>query len=133
MDIAKVGRSNPLNLNTDVTDVQSKPVEDTFEKRLQSAFDKKDDKELKKVCREFEGILLNMMYKQMKATVQKSDLIPSDTGTAIFEGMLDDKLVEEASKNSGTGLGDTLYKQLSRRLQSAYKPAAKGDQGLEKE
>ena len=120
-------------MNTDITTVPSKPLDDSFEKRLQSAFDKKDDKELRKVCREFEGILLTMMYKQMKATVPKSDLLPSDTGTEIFEFMLDDKLVEEASKNSGTGLGETLYKQLSSRLQSTYKPAAKGEQGLDKE
>jgi peptidoglycan hydrolase FlgJ len=124
MEIGKVGNTG-INGST-VESSKTKAVDDSFEKRLQSAFDKKDEKELKKVCKDFEGILLNMMYKQMKATVPKSELIPSDVGTDIFESMLDDKLMEESVKSNGTGLGETLYKQLSSRLQSTYKPVTKG-------
>jgi Rod binding domain-containing protein len=36
--------------------------------------------------------------------------------------MLDDQLMEEASKGSGTGLGDVLYKQLSKQMKAVYKP-----------
>lgn len=65
---------------------------------------------------EFEGLLLNMVYKQMRATVVKSNLIPKPMGREIFESMLDDELVKEASKDRSYGLAEELYKQLSRNL-----------------
>lgn len=58
------------------------------------------------------------MYKQMKATVPKSSLFPKDSGTEFFESMLDEKLVENASKTNSLGLADLLYKQLSKQMKS---------------
>lgn len=118
MDIS--GINDKIN-NATVQNAKNKVGDDSFEKRLKSALDNKDEKELKKVCRDFEGILLNMMYKEMKASIPKSDLAPEDSGKEIFEGMMDDKLVEEASKSGRMGLGEMLYKQLSRQLKSTYK------------
>ena len=124
MDIS--GISNGLVKNT-IDSTKKQVAEDIFERHLTSAMDKNDEKELKKACQEFEGILLDMMYKQMKATVPKSDLIPSDIGNDIFQSMLDEKLVEEASTSNSFGLGDILYKQLSKKLMSTYKPSNEGE------
>lgn len=118
MDISKI--NDKLNTNT-INNAKDKINDDAFEKRLKSAMDKNDDKELKKVCKDFEGILLNMMYKEMKATVPKSDLVPADAGKDIFDSMLDDKLVDESAKSGGLGLSDVLYKQLSKQLSNQYK------------
>jgi len=93
----------------------------SFEQRLVKALDEKNDEELKKACQDFESIVLNIMFKQMRATVMKSDLVPEDAGTEIFQSMLDEKYVEEATKSGGIGLGDMLYKQLSKKLNSVYK------------
>lgn len=117
MDISKI--SGNINSNT-VNSTRNKVSDDSFEKHLKSAFDTKDDEDLKKACQEFEGIMLNMLYKQMKATIPKSELLESDMGKEIFESMLDEELVEEASKSGSLGLGDTLYKQLSKRLKASY-------------
>ena len=102
-------------------------TQNDFEGRLKKAMDKDDEKELKKVCEDFESILLSSMYKQMKATIPKSDLIPGDMGKDIFDSMLDDKLIEEASKSNSVGLSALLYKQLSKQLQSIYKPVNGGE------
>lgn len=99
----------------------------SFEDKLQAAYDKKDDEKLKSVCKEFESIFLNMMMKQMRATVQKSDLIPSSMGTEVFEGMLDEKLMEEASKGRGFGLGDSLYNQMKMQISQKYTPESVTD------
>ena len=123
----EIGGINNNLVNNSMDTAKNKVSEDEFEKKLQAAMNKKDDKELKKVCQDFEGLMLNMLYKQMKATVPKSDLIPSDMGKDIFESMLDDKLVEESSKSKSVGLADMLYKQLSRQMKSSYKPVEKGD------
>jgi flagellar protein FlgJ len=115
------GVSDKLVGNT-IDNTKTRAAGDEFERRLKAAMETKDDKELKKVCQEFESIMLTMMYKQMKATVPKSGLMPESTGRDIMESMLDEKLIEKASESKGAGLGDVLYKQLSKRLNPTYKP-----------
>jgi peptidoglycan hydrolase FlgJ len=122
MDISSI--NNNLNSNT-MNNAKNKVVDDDFQKQLKSAMDSKDDKQLKKVCNDFEGILLNMMYKEMKATVPKSDLLEEDPGKDIFDSMLDDKLMNEASSSGGIGLADVMYKQLSKQLKAKDEPAVK--------
>lgn len=122
----EIGKINNSSINNTLDNTKNKVTDDSFESRLKNAMSTKDDKELKKVCNDFEGLLMNMMYKEMKATVQKSDLIPKDSGTDIFNSMLDDKLMEEASKSHGVGLADMLYKQLSKQLKATVKPDSGG-------
>lgn len=123
MDISGIGDINDKYNNNLVQNAKDKAVGDAFEERLKTAMDKKDAKELKKACQEFEGMLLNMLYKEMKATVPKSDLFSKDVGNDIFNSMLDDKLIEQASKSGSFGLAENLYKQLERQMKSVYKPA----------
>ncbi len=85
-----------------------------FEKRLKAAVENGEEAQLKQVCKEFEGIFLNMMYKQMKATVPKSDYLKSDYGTEMYNTMMDETLVETISQK-GIGLGEYMYKQLSKQ------------------
>jgi len=118
MDIGGIGSVTGNLINGTIESAKNKITQDDFEKRLQDAMENKDEKELKQVCREFEGIVLNMMYKQMKATVPKSTLLPSDPGREIFESMLDEELMGEASKNGSFGLAEVLYKQLRRNIAS---------------
>lgn len=99
-----------------VSSSKAKAADSSFEKHLENAMNKNDEQDLKKVCKEFEGILINMMYKQMRASVPKSDLLPGDIGRDVFESMLDEKVTEEVSKGRGIGLADVLYKQLSKQL-----------------
>lgn len=89
-----------------------------FEEKLKSALEKNDDSELKAACKQFEGIMLDIIYKQMKATIIRSDLVEADAGRDIFESMLDESMMEKASQVSTFGLADSLYKQLSRKKAS---------------
>lgn len=115
MRLMNTGKITGTGSELPAYNAKSKASDDSFEAHLKTAVEKKDDKELKNVCREFEGIILNMMYKQMKATVPQSEFMPEDSGREIFQSMLDDKLVEEASKSGSLGLADLLYKQLIRQ------------------
>lgn len=108
-----------INLNSKTSagnaeNYRTKATDDNFEKRLKAAAENGQEAELKQVCKEFEGIFLNMMYKQMKATVPKSDYLQSDYGTEMYNAMMDETLVEAISQR-GIGLGDYMYKQLSRQ------------------
>lgn len=113
MEIGKIGGVN--NLNNLVDNAKNKVEDKSFEEELNNALKSKDDASLKKVCSDFESILLNMMYKQMKSSIPKSELIPQDAAQDVYESMLDEKLVEQAVESGGIGLADMLYKQLSKQ------------------
>lgn len=124
MDTGKI-TGNAINniIGNTASQAADKAVDGSFEKTLQAAVDNKDDKELKKACQQFEAIMLDMMYKQMKATVVKSDFVQKDAGRDIFESMLDESLVEEASKTGSFGLAESLFKQLSKQSKTSPAPA----------
>ena len=87
-----------------------------FEKALEKAMEEKDEKKLKKACSDLEAVFVSMMFKQMRNTVQKSGLFDGGMAEEVYEDMLYDKYAEEVSKGSGTGLGDLLYRQLSKSM-----------------
>lgn len=72
-----------------------------------------DSKALLDVCKQFEAIFVNMMLKQMRATVTDGGLTEKSQGREIFQSMYDDALSEEISKEQGIGLAQQLYRQLS--------------------
>ncbi len=115
MDIGKISSNITGEYTNNASNSVKQASDDSFAKRLESASQSNDDKELKKVCQEFEAIMLDMMYKQMKATVVKSDLIEEDPGTSIFESMQDEELMKQASRTGSLGLAESLYKQLSKQ------------------
>jgi|LSQX01.1.fsa_nt_gb flagellar protein FlgJ len=115
MDIGKVDSSIMSSVIKNASSAAAQSAGDDFAKRLEAAARNSDDRELKKACQEFEALMLDMVYKQMKATIIKSELIKEELGREIFQSMLDEKLVEQASKTGSLGLADSLYKQLSRQ------------------
>ncbi len=115
MDIGKIDSNIMSSVIKNANSAVAQSTDDDFAKKLEAAAKNKDDKELKKACQEFESIMLDMMYKQMKSTVMKSDLVEEEPGRDIFESMLDDELVEKASDAGGIGLADSLYKQMSKQ------------------
>lgn len=90
--------------------------EGAFESELEKAVQEKDDQKLKKVCSDLEAVFISMMFKQMRNTVQKSELMGGGYAEEMYEDMLYEKYAEEASKNKGIGIGDILYKQLSKSM-----------------
>ena len=77
---------------------------------------KEDPEKLMEVCKQFESVFLNMMLKQMRATVAEGGLTEKSHGREIFESMQDEKLADEISKGNGVGLAQFLYKQMQRQI-----------------
>lgn len=95
-----------------------------FKTELEKAFSAKDKEKLKKACKDFEAMMLNMMFKQMRSTVSKSDLVENSMARENFESMLDDELTKKASEGRGIGLSAALYKSLSKSMDNTYKPTS---------
>lgn len=115
MDINMIDGMTMGNFVRNAANQAARASDDDFARRLEEAARNKDDRELKKACQEFEAIMLDMLFRQMKATIIKSGLVEEDPGREIFETMLDEELMEQASKRGSLGLADMLYKQLSRQ------------------
>lgn len=105
---------------------QTKVQDDRFQVALEKAFNKKDEEQLREACREFERLFMDMLYKQMKKTVMRSDLIKESFAHQTFSSMLDEELVAKASMGRGTGLGEMLFKQLSMQMNNQYVSSGSG-------
>ena len=55
----------------------------------------------------------------MKKTVPESELLPASSGREIFQEMLDEELINNATQR-GIGLSDVLYRQLSMNMDKTY-------------
>lgn len=114
---------NPIN-NSGIIDYNSikgkaqEAEQGEFERALEKAIEEKDEKKLKKACNDLEAIFVNMMFKQMRNTIQKSGLTDGGTAEEMYEDMLFEKYAENISQGQGTGLGDLLFKQLSKRMKN---------------
>lgn len=73
-----------------------------------------EDAKLRQACQDLEAVFLNMMLKQMRATVPKTNLTGSNNNIDdIYQSMLDTEMTKDMSKAGGIGLADMMYKQLS--------------------
>lgn len=117
MKIEGPGNINPIDTvkpNRTLTEASE------FESMLKKAFDEGDKEKLREACNEFESIMLQILYKQMKATVPESDFIEKSSAREIFEDMLDEELMKRGSMR-GVGISDMMYRQLSAKMDKVYK------------
>lgn len=73
-----------------------------------------DDK-LHQVAELYENQFIREMIKQMRSTVQESDLIKKNNAEKIFSGQLDEQYADKWTQNGGIGLADLIYNQLIER------------------
>lgn len=70
------------------------------------------DAELKQVSQKFESIFVQMMLKEMRNSVQKSNLMGNSQASEFFESMHDEQLSKQLASSGGIGIGDLIYKKL---------------------
>lgn len=80
------------------------------------------DKATRETATQFEAMFIQEMLKNMRATVEKSDLMGSDT-TETFEQMYDRELSVQLAKRNTLGVADMIVKAVERN--SAPAPAFK--------
>lgn len=118
--INPINNYNNLKITSEITEKSvakntDKHLSD-FEKILEKAVGEKDEKKLKEACKDFESVFVNMMFSQMKKTVQKTNLFGESYAESMYDDMLVEKYSEEMSKGKGIGLADIMYKQLSKGM-----------------
>jgi flagellar protein FlgJ len=69
---------------------------------------------LEKACKDFESVFISMMFKEMRKTVQKTELMGKTSMTEeLFTGMIDDEVSKSFANRGGIGLWKMLYKQMA--------------------
>jgi len=81
-------------------------------------YSKMDDKKMRDVSHEFESLFVNMLFKSMRSTVQKTEWLSGGMQQDIFEDMLYNEYARDFSKQGGIGLGDMVYRQLSEQAKT---------------
>lgn len=88
-------------------------INSAMQNQLPTLSNNKDDKELKKACKDFEAIFFNQILKSMRKTVTKTDLFGSQKEEEIFQDMMDAEVSKTAAQQNSIGIADMLYRQLS--------------------
>lgn len=82
----------------------------------------KADPQLRAACTEMESLFINYLFKEMRATIDKSGLISGGRAEEIFTSMLDVELSRKISSVGGIGLSAILLEQLGSRENRKAKP-----------
>ncbi len=77
---------------------------------------------LRQASHDLEGLFVNELFKAMRATLPQDGILSSAPGQDMFQGMMDEKLADMYATKSVHGLGESLYRQLGRRLQDGSQP-----------
>ena len=82
--------------------------------RNQSKFGQIDsEKDMEKVARDFESVFVNKLLESMRKAVPKSGLLDS-SALDMYQSMMDQEMAKSMSERKGMGLGEMVYKDLSR-------------------
>ena len=80
--------------------------------RIKNGLESENSDKLKKACKDFEAIFLNIMFKEMRKTVNEKDDFFANSGSKIFSDMLDNEYSKKAASGEGLGLWKMIYKNL---------------------
>ncbi|MBF4694525.1 rod-binding protein [Fusibacter ferrireducens] len=93
-----------------MTDQSNAVDTDAFKKKLEEATKSKDETEIREAAEQFESFFINMLFKEMRKTVQEGGLIEKSNARANFESMLDEEMSKKITEAGGIGLTDMMVK-----------------------
>ncbi len=87
------------------------------------------NRQAKKACSEFEALFINMMLKELRATVNKSGFMDGGKAEELYTGLMDNQISRDLADQGGIGLAEMLYRQMAEKNEARQpapdeKPAA---------
>lgn len=86
-------------------------------------------READKATREFEGVMLAQLFRVMRSTVQRSDLLGGEHEREIYEDLMFSEIARAASRAESIGIAEMLYRQLVGEAHADGEQPAAGDAG----
>jgi flagellar protein FlgJ len=84
------------------------------------------DPELRKACAEFESVFINQLLKTMRKGIPEGGLLDGGYREEMYTSLLDEQVARKIAHGQGIGLGEQLYRQLSRASEQTETPRATG-------
>lgn len=81
---------------------------------------------LRKACREMEAYFLNMLLEKMHGGEAAEGLFGKSPQARMFRGMFHDAVAQQMAERDALGIGEMLYRQLSRAM-GASEPSSEGE------
>ena len=82
------------------------------ESRKSAAADE-SNRQAREACAEFEALFINMMLKELRATVNKSGLMDGGKAEELYTGLMDTQISRDLAAQGGIGLAAMLYRQMA--------------------
>jgi len=73
----------------------------------------------KEACLELESLFIYHLFKEMRATIPKSEFLDGGTAEDIYTSMLDQQLAKELAFRGGIGISSVLLDQLGGKPESS--------------
>lgn len=73
-------------------------------------------RQIKEACAEFEAIFINMMLKELRATVDKSGFMDGGKAEELYTGLMDTQISRDMASQGGIGLAAMLYRQMAAEI-----------------
>lgn len=86
--------------------------------------------QLRTAARQLEGVFMSQLFQAMRSSESADPTISGGAAGEMFQGMLDEQIAERAALRQNHGIGEALYRQLSRHLTplpGTGLPAVKGE------
>ena len=77
-----------------------------------SAAKTQNQAKMRQACQMFEAMFLNLLWKEMRRTVNKSGLNNGGFGEEMFTGMMDEAVAQASADQGSMGIASMLEKQL---------------------
>ena len=101
----------PLNLSEALTD-SPKRLQRTLNSKKGASGSAVSDPELAETCRQMESLFINHLFKEMRASIQRSGFISGGRAEEIYTSLMDAEMAVKLSNRGGIGLADMLLQQL---------------------
>ena len=77
------------------------------------------DRQLAKVCADFESLLIHYILKTGRATLPDHGFLGHSHESQVYKSMMDEKVAITVSRAGGMGVGALLYQQLAQKNENA--------------
>jgi Rod binding domain-containing protein len=71
---------------------------------------------VRKLAHQLESVFVNQLFQAMRASVPENKLLENAPGHSMFTSLMDEKLASEVADQLHRGIGESLYRQLAKRL-----------------
>ena len=102
----------PVNLADVITDSPAQ-LQRTINQKKSASGGVVRDRKLVETCRQMESLFINHLFKEMRASIQRSGFISGGRAEEIYTSMMDAEMAVKLSNRGGIGLADMLMQQLA--------------------